>query len=190
MGETPDQIRQDIERTRSELTHDTDRLVDHANPRNVVHRRTRKVRHGTRDLKDRVMGSALSSGEAAEGIRHTTDQAVGMAKSLPERAVHQTQGNPIAAGLIAFGAGLLAASVLSESRAEQRAARRVGEHADAIEPARQAVAESAAHVKEQAVESARTAGEHLKGSASEAAQTTGEQARHEAMSAKDEMRGS
>ena len=30
MGETPDQIRQDIERTRSELTHDTDRLVDHA----------------------------------------------------------------------------------------------------------------------------------------------------------------
>ena len=191
MGETPDQIRQDIERTRSELTHDTDRLLDRANPRNVVDRRTRRVRDKTRRMKDRVMGSVPSSGEATESVRQTADQAADMAKSVPEQAVRQTQGNPIAAGLIAFGAGLLAASVISESRAEQRAAQRVAERGGpAVESVRRSVAESASHVKEQARESAQAAGEHLKDSASDAARTTGEHARHEAKSAADEMRGS
>ncbi|WP_017572420.1 DUF3618 domain-containing protein [Nocardiopsis halotolerans] len=188
MGETPDQIRQDIERTRSELTHDTDRLVDRANPRNVVHRRTQRMRHRAQGMRNRLMGA---SEEKAGEMRHTTNQAVGMARSMPERVEHGTQGNPIAAGLIAFGAGLLVASVISESRAEQRAAQRVGERAGpVIEPARQSVAESATHVKEQAMESAQAAGEHLKGSASESARTTGEHARDEAKSASNEMRGS
>ncbi|WP_236572110.1 hypothetical protein [Nocardiopsis sp. FR4] len=133
------------------------------------------------------MGVTHSRGEMSGQVRHTAD----MARSVPERAVRQTQGSPIAAGLIAFGAGLLAASVISESRAEQRAAQRVSERAgEAMEPVRRAMAESAGHVKEQAAESARSAGEHLKGSATEAAQTTGEHARHEAKSAADEMRGS
>ncbi|WP_150244015.1 DUF3618 domain-containing protein [Nocardiopsis quinghaiensis] len=191
MGETPDQIRQDIERTRSELTHDTDRLAHQADPRNIVERRTRQVRHRAQHLKDRVMGSTPSSKEVSGEMRHTAHQATDMARSVPERTAHQTQGNPVAAGLIAFGAGLLAASVISESRTEQRAAQRVGERAGpVIEPARQAMTESAEHVKEQATESARSAGEHLKGSASEAAQTTGEHAQHKARSAAEEMRGS
>ncbi|CAL9346839.1 hypothetical protein SUDANB121_00395 [Nocardiopsis dassonvillei] len=191
MGETPDEIRQDIDRTRSELVHDTDRLVDRARPGSIADRGTRRIRDRGRRLKDRVMGAAPSRDEVSGRVRHTADQAADLARSVPEQAVRQTQGSPVAAGLIAFGAGLLAASVLSESRAEQRAAQRLGEHAGgAVEPVRRAVAESAEHVKEQAVESARTAGEHVRDSAAEAARTTGEHARHEAGAAAEEMRGS
>lgn len=191
MGETSDQIRQDIERTRSELTRDTDRLVDKADPRNAVNRRARRVRDKGRALKERMMGAAPSSERMTGEVRHTAGQATGMARSVPERVAHGTRDNPVAAGLIAFGAGLLAASVLAESRAERHAARRAGEYADpAIEPVRRSMAESAAHVKEEAMESARSAGEHLKGSASESARTTGEHARDEARSAAEQMRGS
>ncbi|NYH51460.1 MULTISPECIES: DUF3618 domain-containing protein [Nocardiopsis] len=191
MGETPDQIRHDIERTRSELTHDTDRLANRADPRNIVERRTRRVRDRAQHLRNRVMGSTPSSKEVSGEMRQTAHQATEMARSVPQQAAHQAQGNPIAAGLIAFGAGLLAASVISESRAEQRAAQRVSERAGpVIEPAKQAVTESAEHVKEQATESARSAGEHLKGSASEAAHKTGEHAQHETKAATEEMRRS
>lgn len=122
MGETPDQIRQDIERTRSELAHDTDRLLDRADPRGIVDRRTRRIRDRTRGMRDRVMGSLPFSGEADEGGRHTAGQAADMARPVQERTARRTQGELVAAGLIAFGAGLLAASVLSESRAARRVA--------------------------------------------------------------------
>lgn len=190
MGETSDRIKQDIERTRAELTYDTDRLVDRANPRHMIDRRTQRMRDKARGLRDRVMGAAPSS-DTTENIKRNAGHMADAVKSAPQQAVQQTQGNPLAAGLIVFGAGLLAASLLSESRTEQRAAQKVQERAGgAIGSAKEAVTESAGRVKEGATESAREAGEHLKGSASEAAQSTGEHARHEAKSAAEEMRGS
>lgn len=191
MGETPDQLKQDIEQTRAELTHHTDRLVNRADPRNVVNRRTRRMREKAQSMKDRVMGAAPSASQSKEGMRRNADQAAEAVKSAPQQVAQQAQGNPVAAGLIAFGAGLLTASLISESRAERRAAQSVQEHAgEMVEPARQAVMDSADRVKEQATESAREAQEHLKDSASEAARSTGEQAQQEARSAAEQARGS
>lgn len=195
MGETSDRIRQDIERTRAELTQDTDRLVDRANPRKAIDRRTHRMRRKAGEVKDRVMGSIPSQGSGGSStrssIRQNAEQMTDAVRSAPQQAVQQTRGNPLAAGLIAFGAGLLAASLISESRAERRAARQVQDRAGAmIEPVEQAVSGSVDRVKEQATDSTREAGEHLKESASDRARSTGEQARHEAKSASEEMRGS
>lgn len=195
MGETSDRIRQDIERTRAELTEDTDRLVNRANPRTAIDRRAHRIRRKAEGVKDRVMGSIPSQGAGEHStenpVRQNAGQMADAVKSAPQQAVQQTRGNPLAAGLIAFGAGLLAASIISESRSEQRAARRLQDHAGAmIEPVERAVSESVGRVKEQATESARDAGENLKESASERARSTGEQAQHEAKSASEEMRGS
>ncbi|WP_017589828.1 DUF3618 domain-containing protein [Nocardiopsis ganjiahuensis] len=195
MGETPDQIKRDIERTRTELTQDTDRLVDRANPKSVIDRRTHRMRLRARGMKDRVMGSMPSPGSSGSSpgsaVRQNADQAAEAVRSAPQQAVQQTQGNPIAAGLIAFGAGLLTASLLSESQSEQRAAQRLQDRAgEVIEPARQAVSESVGRVREQASESARDAGEHLRESASERARSTGEHAQQEARSATERMRDS
>lgn len=195
MGETSDRIRQDIERTRAELTQDTDRLVNRADPRNAIDRRAHRMRRKAEEMKDRGMGSmpTQGSGEHSTGssIRQNAGQMTDAVKSAPRQAVRQTQGNPLAAGLIAFGAGLLVASLISESRAERRAARQIQDRAGSmIEPVEQAVSESVDRVKEEATESARGAGESLKESASERARSTGEHAQHEAKSASEEMRGS
>ncbi|MFD3685407.1 DUF3618 domain-containing protein [Nocardiopsis sp. NPDC058631] len=194
MGETSDRIRQDIELTRAELTQDTDKLVSRANPRTEIDRRTRQVRHRAQEMKDRVMGSMPSGSDGdstGSAIRQNAGQLADTVRSAPQQAAQQTRGNPLAAGLIAFGAGLLAASLLSESKAEQRAAQQVQNRAGGmIEPVEQAVSESVDRVKEQATESARDAGEQLKESASEKAQSTGEQAQKEAKGASEEMRGS
>jgi ElaB/YqjD/DUF883 family membrane-anchored ribosome-binding protein len=183
MGEAPDRIRQDIERTRAELTEDTGRLVDRVDPRQVIERRKDRMRSRARGLRERVMGSTPSSHAAMDSVRRNAEHVGEAARSAPRQAVEQTRGNPLAAGLIAFGAGLLVASVLSESEAERRAAQRAREYAPEVEPARRAVTESVERVRDQATESAREAGEHLKESASDAAQHTREQARDEVRTA-------
>lgn len=195
MGETSDRIRQEIERTRAELTQDTERLVNRADPRAVIDRRTHRMRRKAGEVKDRIMGSIPSQGSGEDStessLRQNAGQITDAVGSAPQQAVRQTQGNPLAAGLIAFGAGLLAASLISESKAERRVAQQVQDRAGPmIEPVGQAVSESVDRVKEQATESARDAGETLKGSASERARSTGEQTRREAKSASEEMRGS
>lgn len=191
MGGAPDRIRQDIERTRAELTEDTDRLVNRVDPRQAIERRKNRVRDRARGLRERVMGSTPSSQAAMSGIRRNAEQVGEAARSAPRQAVEQTRGNPLAAGLIAFGAGLLAASLLSESEAERRAARRAEEFApDVVEPTRRAVSESVERVRDQAAESAREAGEHLKESASDAARSTRDRARDEAGAAAQSRHGS
>lgn len=92
--------------------------------------------------------------------------------------MRQTQGNPIAAGLIAFGGGVLVASLLPRSQAEQQIVEEIGERAsDVIEPAQQALAESAGHLKDEMTSDVRDAADEVKQTASDAARTTAEHGR-------------
>ena len=67
----------------------------------------------------------LTKGGGADVVDSTQD-AVGHAgeavADAPRKVASATQGNPVAVGLIAFGVGLLAASLIPASRPEQRAA--------------------------------------------------------------------
>src|SRR4028118_1565174 len=97
-------------------------------------------------LKDKVMGVMPSGGSSSGGpsvvdtgkdkassamssVTGAASNVSGAASSAPGQVVSQAQGNPLAAGLIAFGVGWLASSLLPASSAEQKAAVQLKEHA-------------------------------------------------------------
>jgi ElaB/YqjD/DUF883 family membrane-anchored ribosome-binding protein len=116
MSDSPDAIRADIERTRAELGSDVDALADKVNPSKVVQRQTDKVKGAFGSVRDKVMGAAQDAGSstssAASGF---ADNVHGAAHDVKAKA----EGNPMAVGLIAFGVGLLAASLIPASQKER-----------------------------------------------------------------------
>src|SRR4051812_10547723 len=129
MGTSPDQLRADIDATRDRLSNDVSRLAGRASPRQMVRRRTDRVRGRVTGLRERVMGSTShtahsvadsarsaagslqeGAGQATDTARDTAQQAGEAVRQAPEQAMRQTQGHPLAAGLIAFGTGVLASS--------------------------------------------------------------------------------
>ncbi|RDI24458.1 DUF3618 domain-containing protein [Lentzea flaviverrucosa] len=189
MGPTPDQIRRDIDNTRAELVDDANRLVDRTSPRRIAQRRTQRIRNRFASMRDSVMGTASGTTstmqsqahQAKEVVSDNAGRAAEAVQDAPRQAMRQTQGNPIAAGLIAFGGGLLVASLLPRSQAEQQLVEEISDRAsDVIEPAKQALAESAGHLKEEMTSEVRDAAGEVKQTASDAARTTAEQGRSSA----------
>jgi gas vesicle protein len=164
-SDDPDEIRNDIERTRRELGQDVDALADKVNPTKIAHRQSDKMRRAATRLKDRVMGSASDVvDDAQSAVGHAGDAVA----DAPRKVASATQGNPIAVGLIAFGVGLLAASLIPASRQEQEAAEKVKDAAaPVVEKAKDVAMESADHLREPA----REAGEAVKERAAEAVDT-------------------
>ncbi|OLR93207.1 DUF3618 domain-containing protein [Actinokineospora bangkokensis] len=199
MGATPDQLRHEIERTRADLTGDVDRLVDRTSPSRIVDRRVERARGGLRKVKDKVMGVAddlTPSGGGSGAVDAVREQSRSVAESTQQVAHQttdavrrQTQGSPLAAGLIAFGAGLLTASLIPTSQAEKRVAAQVRDQAgDLVEPVRHAATEAAANVGGDLRESAQHAAEQVKQTAVDAAQEVKDSAQSGAQDAKEGVR--
>jgi hypothetical protein len=148
MATEPDQLRADIEATRGELAGDVDRLADRTNPKRIVQRRWDRVKDGASSVRDRVMGA--------------TQEATDTVKEAPQAVTRSAAGNPLAAGLIAFGTGLLVATLIPESDAERAASQRIGEHSgqlkemgrDLASDVQDTAREAAGHVTEAAKEAA------------------------------------
>jgi Protein of unknown function (DUF3618) len=177
----PDEIRADIERTRAALSDDVDDLAESVKPKNVAGRQADKVKEAASNIKDRVMGSddddysgsavgtvsdrASSAKDAvADKAYAAKDTVSGRAseareavRQAPTRVKRRAQGNPLAAGVIAFGLGMLVSSLIPSTEKERRA---VSQLQDNLEP-----------VKEKATEVARDVGEGLKPVAQEAAES-------------------
>lgn len=132
MTTTPEEIRDEIERTRGDLSHDVNQLADAVDPRQVAQRQVEKV-------KDAVTGE----GGVATRARRAPEQATGWAR-------RQTSSNPWAAGLVAVGVGWLVGSLLPASQAERRAADKVVEQAKPLldSTAGPAISEMGEHLKE------------------------------------------
>ena len=186
MGETPDQIRRDIEVTRAELRADANRLVDHTSPRSIAQRQVRGVRQGLVSLKEKVMGSASDAAttvreqgqDTGHAVAERAGQAVQAVQDAPRQVAKQTQGSPLAAGVIAFGGGLLLAALLPKTAAEQQAVQQLSDSlSDVVDPAKEALAQSAQHLKEDVKSSVGDAAGEVKQVATDAAQTTAEEAK-------------
>ena len=191
----PDMIRAVIERTRGELSRDVNALGEAVSPGNVAKRQAGKlgerVSGAATSVKDTVMGKAddmtSSTGGAASGL---TDRASGMASGVGDHASDAThaarrkaQGNPLAAGVIALGAGWLLGSLMPASQKERAAAATVKEKAQPVVQEAQSVAkEAAGNLKEPAQQSM----ESLKGTAQDAVETV----RSEGQSAAHDVKGS
>lgn len=152
MSDSPDEIRSDIERTRRELGSDVDALADKVTPSKIVQRQGDKVRGMFGSVRERVMGVADDAGHAASSAG--SDLAHG-ARDMAHDVKAKAEGNPLAVGLIAFGAGLLAASMIPASSKEKELAEGVKEQAQPlVDEAKHVAQEVASDLKEPAQEAA------------------------------------
>lgn len=157
--------------------------------------RSRSGGSGSAGMGERLRGGVDSARESVSGATSTmTDRASGAvhgvqgtAHDTVRSARQQTEGNPMAAGIVAFGVGWLVSSLLPASDREVDAARRAQEKAKEhggpiAEQARQAAAEIGENLKG----SAQEAVEQVKGHAQEAAQTVKDEGASAARTVKDE----
>jgi ElaB/YqjD/DUF883 family membrane-anchored ribosome-binding protein len=184
MSTDPNAIRSDIERTRLELGQDVDALADKVNPGKAVNRQADKVKSAFRRAKDTVMGSAHDAAGSTSGAVHSAGEAVGQA---PQRVASATRGNPVAAGLIVFGAAWLVSSLIPASRPEREVAEKAKEAAQPlVDEAKQVAQDAAEHLKPEAKaavdsvkERAGEATEHVKAEGQVAAADVKDAAHHQ-----------
>ena len=212
----PDVIRRQIEETRRELSYDVDALNEKVNPARVVDRRVTAAKGRLSRAKEKVMGTAhdttstaqyhaqsavgsvqgaasnaagsvqSAASSAADSVQGAASQAAHAVQQAPDTIVRQTQGNPLAAGLIAFGVGWLVSSLLPATQKEQQLAQQaesaLRENKDALlAPAKQAAQE----IGEELKPVAQHAVEEVKSTATDAAQTV----KQEGQSAAQDVQG-
>jgi hypothetical protein len=98
----------------------------------------------------------------------------------PESVKQQTTGSPLGAGLVAFGIGFLVAAALPSTEAEQGVA---SSAQDALEPAKEALIESAKSVAGDLKEEAAHKAQDVSATASEAASGVTDTAKQQATAA-------
>jgi hypothetical protein len=173
MSENPDVIRADIEATRARLGTNVDAVADKVTPSHIVQRQTDRVKENVKDavfgVKEKVMGAADHTAGNVHSATGTAGAHLGDAGAAigdaPAQVKTRTQGNPLAAGLIAFGAGLLVSSLIPASQKEREAADALK---TAAEPLTTELTEAAKHVAEGLKEPAQAAMDNVKATAADA----------------------
>jgi hypothetical protein len=179
----PDRIRREIEGTQRNLSTDINALTEKVSPGQIIERRVGRVRTAFGNAKERVMGTADHHasvagdkvGSVASAAQDKASSAAEAVSGAPRQIRRGTQGNPLAAGLIAFGAGWLVSSLLPASEPERRLA---GQATDLAREQLAPVAQSAAEeLKDNLREPAQQAVESVKSEAADSASTVQEEAR-------------
>lgn len=207
MSDDPEVLRQQIERTRAELSRDVDALGEAASPGNVARRQAEKVgdkvRGAGHSIKEKVMGSddpygtepglTGRAGDTVSDLGHRVGEAAGSAQqtlaSAPAAARRQTRGNPLAAGVIALGAGWLLGSLLPASEKERELAVTAKERVQDSDLVDQAVGEVKA-VAQQVVEEVRPQAQEAVDQVRQSATESVEHVKEEAGAATDDVRSS
>jgi hypothetical protein len=195
VGQESEELRREIEETRRELGTDVDALTEKVSPKRVVGRRVDKAKDTVGGLKEKVMGttpeagSSAGSGLSAAGstVGEKAGSAIGgiqaaagsaastvadTASSTAQKTRRSTQGNPLAAGVVAFGLGWLVSSLLPATEKERQAATKVKEQAQpALQPVAQKAGEALSEVKDNLREPAQQAAQSVKETATDAADT-------------------
>lgn len=121
----------------------------------------------TGEARERLSEGA---GQARERVSEGASRGAEALRDAPDQAMQQAQGNPFAAGLIAFGAGALLGTLLPASQPEQRAAQTLRDrYEDDVKEGAKQIAQTA---KEELQPKAQQATEEIKSTAQEAAQQT------------------
>ena len=195
----PEQIRREIERTQAALSQNVDALTDKVTPGKIVERRVDRARDAATRLKEKVMGNdphgsggyggggvRTAASQAADRVSGTASSAAGTVQDAastaadavqqaPQAIRRQTRGNPLAAGLIAFGAGWLVSSLLPASRREQELADQAKQVAqEKVQPVLQQVA---GEVGDNLREPAQQAVDSVKATAQDAKETVADEGR-------------
>lgn len=199
MAEERSALKSEIDDRRDNIATTVDQIENRVSPSRVMARRRDAFRQRLTGLRDQVMGSdetgysyeTSDSGESltdrmSSQMSSTGEQlssAAGTLSDAPSMARRQTKGNPAAAGLISFGAGLLIASVLPESRKEQEL---VNEAQPKLRSAALEAGSAGSDMAAGLQESAQSSVEELKESAKSKAQAVKEDATSSAKKVKAE----
>ncbi len=195
MSTDPDQIRAEIDQTQRELSADVDALTEKISPPRIAERQVQRTRMAMTNMKDKIMGSTAhgtsngyqTAGSASPGMGDTisskasaardtaasaASSAADTARSAPDMVRRGTEGNPLAAGLIAFGAGWLLSSLLPASAPEQQVAAQVKDFAtEQGRPVARQLGEAGQQAAQQLRDSAQQRAESIKDTAADAAST-------------------
>jgi len=198
VGKTAAELREEIELQREEVSRDLDAIGERVSPGRIMERKTESVKEKFRGVKDSVMGTAddaggsLHDGAQAVGdkVGDTKESAANLAHSakenmaaIPDKVRTGTQGNPLAVGLVAFGLGLVAASLIPPSKREQElgrqlqpqledAARRASEAGrGVVNDFKPEVTRAVSQVKDEATDAAQRLGDQAKQGAQQTAET-------------------
>ena len=150
MGQDTEELRREIESTRSDMSETLDAIGDRVSPGRMVTRSKNRFATTMGSMRERVMGSAH---HAKDQLTGTTESATDTVKHMPEAVGQRTAGAPMIAGGIAFGIGFLIAVAFPASKAEEEASGKVME---ALEPVKQDLKESVDALKNTATDAARS----------------------------------
>ena len=178
MTTEPDQIREEIRQTREALSNDVDALAYKASPSRIVQERTSRIRGALHGARARIMGSASDIGDRASStVSHSAESVADSAGTAATQLKRTAEGNPLAAGVVVFGAAWLASSLLPRSEREHQIAQKVKEVASQqAGPVTDALGESAREIGEHLREPATRAVESVKTTTNEAVDTVREDA--------------
>ena len=195
----PEVLRAEIARTRAELSDNVDTLTDTANPKNIAHRQANKVKGAARGVREHLMGApddpydSGTLGDRADTVKGRASGVLGSAQDrasgaldtvsdAPAQVQRKARGNPLAAGLIAFGIGYLISSAIPSSEKEQEAASRLQEKAA---PLTDKVRDAASDVADRLREPAQEAVASIKDTATEGVANV----KDEGATARDDVQG-
>jgi gas vesicle protein len=176
----PDVIRAQIQATRAGLSHDVNELGEKVSPAQIAKRQRDKVVGGVMGVKDHIMGSTGDAKDSTGRVMSGVGDAV---SGAPGKMASQAKGSPIAAGLIAFGVGMLLAAIAPASQPEAKAAAALKEQA---QPLIEQVTGSAKQVAGNLQEPAQQALESVKSTATDAVDTVKEEGNSAVSDVKDQ----
>jgi cell division septum initiation protein DivIVA len=209
MTSDPEQIRVSIAQTQQNLSADVDALTEKVSPPRIVERRVQRARSAMTSMKERIMGSVVgqtsglgdmgsssassakdtvssSAASAKDAVVAKASSAADMASSAPELARAHTRGNPLAAGLIAFGAGWLIASLLPATEPEQQVASQVKDLAtEKGRPLTQQLGQAGEQAAQELRHSAQQRAQSVKDTAADAASAVASEAQSHASAVTD-----
>jgi hypothetical protein len=123
-------------------------------------------------------GVSDAASSAASGVSDAASTVAGAVAEAPQVARRQAQGNPLAAGLIAFGAGWLVSSLLPATRREQELAGEAKDRAAELgRPVAEAARQAATEVKDNLAGPAQEAVESVRSTATDAGRTVADEGR-------------
>ena len=139
MADRTDELRQDIDQKREDIGYTVDQIQNRVSPGRITARGRHRIRRWWIDAKDRILGNDETEypwerqmQAVSNRVGNVTDRASEMMSDVrdgvaetPRIVRRQTQGNPVAAGFVAFGGGLLVGTLLPETQTERDAARRL-----------------------------------------------------------------
>jgi len=128
----PEVLRAEIEETRAQLSQNVNALGEAVTPSNIAKRQVDKAKGTAVGIKDKVMGTAEDAASSVQGkvsgvsgnvsgnVSGGASNLSGAVGQAPAVAKQRAQGNPLAAGMIALGAGWLLGSLLPASQRERQ----------------------------------------------------------------------